>query len=787
MIFTHPETIESTNYRRPYLNFKEKITQIFLNPYSVVLLLFIIKLIFFLNSLVNSLEQARENSHLLYISVEKYATNVVSFPHYMTKTSNYMIAKALEATNNGLMNTLTMIMNASENIIYFMVELSVGTYACLLMAAIDNTAMAALNATEDVISVANDTLQSFAHDLNDGLQDLSFAINEVVDTAEDTGDALKHLFGGKSNNKKGNNTITERLHHVNLTISNMQKWQISGNINDKIEKLKDDIPDFTDVQNYTKKVIELPFKELKRQVNSNKNKTFNANAMYVPGMATLDFTNGTQNIDEMYNHLINAAKKTTHVIIGLICLSILILLVYAFWTELRDWRKVLEASRSLNYTNESYISEETKKEYNIEVIKTMQWRTADFISIFISKKILRIEDPAKINNIRWIMNYAASPYLFSFLLLGLLGLVSVLCQYIILHFVSKVDISSTSDQIFYSTKNEIYTSFNNSLNDWTNQTNNYINNYQNNVNDNLLAWVDTTATTVNNTVTEFDNKMNAAIDALFKGTPLYKPVEQIVFCVIDSKIQKIQKAMTWLADHAHLQLPNLDPREILAHSAEIHAGDVSVSFDNNIEDFKQKAKNLLLNIIHFYWRQCQILLYLSLGILGIWCLFFMVGVLILLIREYNILKNQKQCLATDSTEDSDHTLHPPFDTLSHKSLLFENQSDCSTPKITQMMQIIRDQYLWRKDNYIRTPTELKPTMESYVSQNYERFTCDHPYEASPQIKTDLESKTSILEPPGLVQGLELSEDFNQDLESEYTISVIEEHISSIQNARLRTP
>lgn len=792
MLFTHPDTIESINYRRPYLNFKEKVTQIFLNPYTVVLLIFIIKLIFFLNSLINSLEQARENSHLLYNSVEKYATNVVSFPHYMTKASNYMIAKALKSANDGLMNTLIMIMSASENLIYFMVELSVGTYACLLMAAIDNTAMAALNATENVITVANDTLQVFAHELNDGLQDLTVAINEVVDTAEDTGDALKHLFGGGSSNKKKNNTITERLHHVNLTISNMQDWKIPGNINDKIEKLKDEIPDFTDVQDYTKKVIELPFKELTRQVNANKNRTFDANTMYVPGIATLNFSNGTQHIDEMYTDLINAAKKTTHIIIGLICVSILLLLLYVFWTELKDWRRVLEASRSLNFTNESYVSGETKRQYNVEVIKTMQWRTADFISDIVSKKLLRIKNPATINNIRWVINYAASPYLFPFFLLGLLGLVSVICQYIILHFVSKVDVTSSSDQIFYSTKTEIYSSFNNSLSDWTNQTNDYISNYQNDVNDNLLAWVDTAATTVNNTVTEFDNKMNAAIDALFKGTPLYKPVEQIVFCVIESKIQKIQKAMTWLVNHAHLQMPNLDPKEILAHSAAIRAGDVSDSFDENIDDFKEKAKHLLSKTIQFYRRQCQILLYISLGILGIWFLFFMVGILILLLRERNIAKEQKRRCLTDSSDDTDSTLHPPFDTISHKSLLFENQSDCSTPRITQMMQSIRDQYLKRKGNYIRTPTDSKPGLESYLSQNYEKFTGDHNYETS----FHSDSKTGKFEEKSAVESMlanthadsdDDEEEFNQDLWSDSTVSIIEEHLSSIQNARLRTP
>lgn len=795
MIFTHPDTIDSKSYRRPYLNFKEKITQLFLNPYIVILLLFIIKLVFFLNSLINSLEQARENSHLLYNSVQKYATNVVSFPHYMAKASNYLIAKSLESANDGLISTLSMILSASENLIYFIVELSVGTYACLLTAAIDNTVIAALNATEDVLSVANDTIQAFAHDLNDGLQDLSLAINEVVDTAEDTGDALKHLFSGSSSTKTTNNTVTEKLHHVNLTISNMEKWEISGNINDQIEKLKDEIPDFTDVQNYTKKVIDLPFKELRRQVNANKNKSFDANEMYVPGMAKLDFSNGTQQINNLYEDLINAARTTTYIIIGIIGVAIICLSIYAFWIELKDWRRVLEASKHLNFANESFIGATVKKKYNVEVIKTMQWRKADFISYVLSQKILRIRDPAAINNIRWIINYAASPYLLPFLLLGLLGLLSVTCQYIVLHFVSRVDVSSSGDQIFYSTKTEIYTTFNNSLTDWTNQTNSYINKYQNDVNDNLLAWVDTTATTINNTVTEFDDKMNDAIDALFEGTPLYKPVEQIVFCVIESKLKKIEKAMTWLSDHSHLAMPNLDPKEIIAHSAAIQAEDASDSFDSNIEDFKEKAKDLLANIIRFYRNQCKILLYISLGILGIWFVFFMVGIVLLLLRERMIKQTELAKANSDSEKDSDSTLNEPLNSKSFKTFLFEKHSDCSTSKFSQMIQSIRDQYIKAKHSYVRTPTDSKPRMNSYLIDNYERFTAENIYNNSTCSKSDGSSEEnddinyngSTLNNTEKTLKPTTMEDMSKERWGDETISVLGENLGSLTNARLWTP
>lgn len=787
-VFTNPSTIGSSTYRRPYLNFKEKVTQLVLNPYSFVLFLFIVKLLFFLNSLINTLENAKTQTLLLHSTLEGYATNLVSFPHYMALVSNVMIAKSVEAANKGLVKTLQLMISASENLIYFVIDLSIGTYACLLTAAIDDTVISALNATESIITVANETLVSFATDLNDGLQDLSTALNELVDTAEDTGDALKHLFGDKSS-KKNISSVEQHVSHINLTIASMKEWEIPGSINDKIENLKGDVLNFTVVQYYTRKIIDKPFTELKRQVSSHLNQTFDADDMFVPEKTVLNFSEGTDQIHKLYSELIRIAKTTTHVIMGLVLFAMLLLILYEYYIELKDWRRVKEASKHLNYANESYINTTSKKKYNIEVIKSIQDRKSNFIGNIITQKILRLKSPVAVNNTRWVINYAASPYLLPFLLIGILGVVSVICQYIVLALISRIDITNASKHIFNSTETEVYAKFNSSMNQWTNETNLYMNDYENSVNDNLFSWVITAATTINDTVSEFDEKMNNALDSMFKGTPLYQPIEQIVGCVIESKLKKIEKAMTWLEENAKFSMPELNPKHIMNKMMEIESSNASSSLNDDAEKFKSKAKTLLHDAIRFYKSECLTLLYFSIGIILVWFLFFSIGLLILFLKERKICKSEKKSLEVNDSdkENFDSTIEIPFDGSTLRSV-YSDELEEHMFSVSHMLQIFRDKYLKTREDYSRTPTEPQPQeKDGSLYDNYNTFLSQVVTEVSTDSANSLEnpkSNSNFVDEKGTIEEDSKSD---QDTNNDGTLSVIGENITSIEHAKRWSP
>ncbi|GMM27415.1 pheromone-regulated protein [Martiniozyma asiatica (nom. inval.)] len=717
--FTPVQNLNSAVYRRPYLNLKEKLSQVILNPYTVFLGFLIIRLFFLGLSLNNSFNEAQVQTELLYNATQSKANDIVSFPHYMALGSNFVIGKSMNYANEGFIKSLSLIIEAAEQMIFFMIELSVGTYACLLTAAVHDSSIAALNSTEYVLNVANDTLKSFATDLNNGLSELTTVVNDIIDTVDDTGDALKHLFGDSSTDSTSLK-YKEQMSHINLTIKNMQNWVIPASINSQIEKLKTEIPDFTDVKNYTETILALPFTQLKNEINGNLNKTFNSSLMYVPEKKYLNFEKGNDAINSFYNEVSLLAHLTIHIIMGVIGFAMLLFIFYCSLIEFRHWKKIQFASKQLCYNNESYnLPTKVKKMFNVEVVTVMQDGTSNFIGRFITLKILRLSNPIYINNARWLINYMSSKYLLPIFLLGVLGLVSSVCQLIVLFILKHFSLTDASDELFQSTAKELATSFNESVYSWTNETNKYLDNYQNEINVNLFGLVQKAATSINDTVTLFDTKMNSVIDDLFKGTPLYKPVEQVVWCVMESKIKKIEKAMTWLSEKAKIKMPNLDPKEIMNEMIQIETDKSTSSISNEVEIAKNKIKQVFTKIIEIYKREAFLLLYISLGVLAVWILFVLFGMMILGVREYQLQKKipEKENYSPESSSFKSFPMTLETDKETEKTLLSLNSKKYLYGGLANMYEQLKNKII-SKDGFeipnseqSKDIIELKRTLE----------------------------------------------------------------------------
>lgn len=794
--FTSPTDIGAATYRRPYLNLKERLTQAILNPYTVFLFLLILKIFFFIRSLNNSFDHAKKQTELFYASTQAYVNNAVSFPHYMAQGANFAIAEGLDETNKGFIESLKLMLTAAEQLIFFMIELSVGTYVCLLMAVVDSTASAALNATEDIISVANETLASFAKELNMGLEGMSDILNDVIDTAEDTGDALKHMFGGSGDQKSLK--VNEEMAHVNLTIKNMQDWIISASINSDIENLRGKVPDFDDVKNYTQDLINIPFEEVKKQVNKNLNKTFDSSALYVPAKKTIELRNVTGSINKFYDHAQHLAAKSGHIIMILISIAMIAFIGYTFYLECLYWSRLQYASKKLCIANESYVETTDKKKFNAEVISTMQDFRNEQIGRFVSVKIMRMKSPVFINNSRWLINYMASPYLSSFVLLGFLGILSFSCQYIILVLLQNGHGLIDADNVFNKTTIEIKTSLNESVYDWSHQTNLYLQNYQKDMNENLLGWIGTGTMAINKTVTEFDEKMNDAIDVIFKETPLYSFVEKIVWCVVESKLRKIESAMTWLNENAKLDIAEIDPSQLYKKIINLKDDDGDSELNNSLTDLKDEATQLFTKVLEFYRKQTFLTLYISLGIIGLWFLFALLGLGILFFRERRI----HQMEIALNGKNPDPNLRDSTDMILTPK--YQNSSIHLTTAniLSGIYDNVRNKYS-QKNNYIRTPVELvddkmsklRGTLGPDPYNEIQRDSLYSLWETIPEQNCNEilyeEQKESFMQnfinDEHTVSSSRYARSIDDEDMPDATLSEIDENISSLQHARRWTP
>lgn len=121
----------------PYLQLKDRISQAWLNKYTILLTLIALKLLLFQQSLNSSLNTSKLYTLESCPTIDSYVSNLVSFPHYIAKSSNFLILKTIEEINEKTLETLGLIVTGTENIIIFALEMIVGTYACVLVSTID--------------------------------------------------------------------------------------------------------------------------------------------------------------------------------------------------------------------------------------------------------------------------------------------------------------------------------------------------------------------------------------------------------------------------------------------------------------------------------------------------------------------------------------------------------------------------------------------------------------------------------------------------------------------------
>ncbi|CAG8730521.1 11987_t:CDS:1, partial [Racocetra fulgida] len=100
---------------------------------------------------------------------------------------------------------------------------------------------------------------------------------------------------------------------------------------------------------------------------------------------------------------------------------------------------------------------------------------------------------------------------------------------------------------------------NNTSQQFANGSNSVISTLENGVNQDLFGWVNITTTTLNNTLNTAVDEISSFIQTTFQGVPaLSTAVQQIVNCLLIVKIEGIQAGLTFIKEHASIELPKVN-------------------------------------------------------------------------------------------------------------------------------------------------------------------------------------------------------------------------------------
>jgi hypothetical protein len=513
-------------YLTPYLGLRARLSQVWINRWTVLLLLVLARVLLAISNANDLINDAQTEALSACTVVEKTASTLASVPHYASQGFNSMTATGVTKAVQGLETMVTLSLTGVEEIIVFYIGMLTNTYLCLITMAVSGTLHGAVDLLQNAQAAINSTLPAIASSITDkqtsilsSLQKLTSGINTVFSDA-----GLPTIDFSQETNQ-------------------LKNYVLPANLSADLQKLNSSIPTFADVKNATDNVIRLPFEELKTLVNSTwGNYTFNHSLLPVPQKEELTFCSNNQGINNFFNDLRAIAHTARNAFIGVLLTLAILACIPMAALEIRRFLRLQVRSKMIN-------------NYTSGPMDTAYLFSRPYSSDFGRWAARKYKNPRTQILVRWCIAYCTSLPALVLLSLALAGLFSCLMQTIFLKAIEKEVPALTAEVAGFV--GDVVNKLNNASASWANQANSVILTESGKLNQELLGWVNTSTTAVNDTLNKFVDETILVLNATFGGTPLADPIQDVFNCLIGLKVAGIQQGLTWVHDNAHIDFPTL--------------------------------------------------------------------------------------------------------------------------------------------------------------------------------------------------------------------------------------
>lgn len=599
--------------KKQFLNYYEILSQVWFNKYTIILVLMTIKIYLFTNSILSNLTNFKAYTESICTSLDTYSTVIASLPEQLSKVINHMVASTLNSMKMQSLKMLMTIITIIKLLIVFYIDIFLGTYICILTAAIGGTVDFALDSTQLVLKSVNETIISVSEDIQDGLNGLLKVINTLLSGV----DKVKSFFTNQDTDS------TEYVDKVNLSIKALQNIKIPNSVLTDIDNFKDKVPDFNELQN-TSKLVSKPFEIITQELNELAHfKNITVDQLKLASTPPVNFCSNSLDIDKFYSNLAKKVQFTSNIIIIVLLIMAMFAIASLVVVEYFKWRK---SQRMIN----EILADKNQESYFVLTRNIMNKYNSSLI--YYIEKFVTIP-PSRKDNLYWLLSYITTPYSLTVLIIGLAGLFTVMLQFIILQIILKSFKSLTTELTGFKT--QIITLMDNATSSYIKETNSYIGSQQKLINDELFGNIRTASTSVNSTINDFLMKMNTTINSVFANTPFSKPVNTLVYCTIGRKLIKIEQGLTWIVENLSVSLPQL-PKNLTEDFMTNYSKD-----NHGIHKLTDNVTSGITFLLDTYKKSLLIELYISSAILGIWILQIIIGLTLIWYRSSSNCKARK--------------------------------------------------------------------------------------------------------------------------------------------------
>jgi len=510
-------------------------------------------------------------------------------PHYMSQGVNKMTANGISKAVNGLESMVTLSVTGIEELIVFYIGMLTNTYLCLTTFAVTGSTRAAI-----------DVLQTAQNDLNGLLGDIAKDVNTTANTLRTGLDGLVN----------GINTFTgSNIPKVDFTkqIDALKNFKLPVNITD-------------DLQKPTETAIRFPFEEVKKLINESMGHyQFNGSLFPVPKREALTFCSDNNGINDFFDGLVHVENIARKVFIAVLLIAAILVCLPMAWWEIQRYRRLQERAKLIG-------TQAT------DPMDAVYMASRPYTSRVGLKVASRFHTPRRQMLVRWAVAYCTSMPALFILSLAIAGLFSCLCQYILLRSIEK-QVPGLTNQVANFT-GVVVKSLNNASTQWADGTNQVILSENQRLNQELLGWVNTSTTAVNDTLNTFVDETMKLLNITFGGTPLYGPVKEVFNCLVGIKIAGIEKGLTWVHDNAHIDFPVLD-KDMFSLEALSKSTD-STSDDDFLADPSEKSSddisNAVLRVTNAIAKAIRQEAIISTMILVVWLIIALIGLMTTCVR-----------------------------------------------------------------------------------------------------------------------------------------------------------
>ena len=595
-----PHTVSNIT---PYLGLRARLSQVWVNRWTILLLLVLVRVLIAVVGVNDNLASAKTEALSACTAVESVGSTMASMPHYLSAGVNELAGAGIEKAVHGLMSMLLMTITGVEELIVFYVNMLTGTYMCLITLLVAGSLHAALELIDDVSGFLNTTLHGIGDDISNGIGDFTNNLNKFTSSLN----SVPKVFGSSD---------TIPTLNVNSSIDKLQNLELPSNLTADLSKLNSSIPTFQDVQNFTDNVIRFPFEEIKTLVNGSLHFSFNQSLLPVPEKEQLTFCSEDNGITDFFDELAKIIITARKVFLVVLLLGAILACIPMAFQEIRRWRTMQDRAK--------LITDKSFDPLDAVYIASRPYTAAAGIKAAAPFRSTKSQVLT-----RWVVAYATSVPALVVLSLAITGLLSCLCQYILLRLVVKEVPAIAADMGQFA--DSVVQKLDNASQAWANGSNGAALDVQNDVNHNIFGWVNTATGAINDTLNTFINETMKELNNTFGGTVLYEPVTGVFECLIGLKVAAVQKGLTWVNENAKVEFPPFNNDTFsLGAAASIAGSNSSSSTDSFLatpgSDGQDQVTNAVVKVAQHLADGIRTEAIISTCILLLWVIIVLCGV-----------------------------------------------------------------------------------------------------------------------------------------------------------------